>query len=329
VVESPRGRYLRVNGKTDGGYTKLGRSDNYTQFFLGILPLLYAPKAEQALVIGLGTGLTLQGVHASPRVKLDCIEISPAVAEAARYFEDINGKVLDSPRVQLHLLDGRTWLAAMPRLYDIIVSEPSHPWQTGNANLFTEDFFRASLKRLRPAGVFCQWLPYYQMDKEHFQTLIRTVHQSYPYINVWVVYSDAIVIGSQQPLAIDWPAVQKLVEEPAYAGILQQLDIHSAAELLSFFYLDTAAVDKFVQNVTTVNSDDHPVIEYAAPKYLLQQQRGYAFYEMLELSMKASLPAQNVPASVNLERERVMERGKYFRIWGVPIEVFRKMLAAY
>jgi spermidine synthase len=329
VLESPRGRFLRVNGKTDGGYLKSGQSDNYTQSFLGLLPLLYSPDAEQALVIGLGTGMTLEGIHASAKVNVDCIEISSGVAEAARYFDEANGRVLDSPRVRLRLLDGRTWLAAMPNLYDVIISEPSHPWQTGNANLFTEDFFRASLKRLHPEGIFCQWLPYYQMDKDHFQTLLKTVHQSYPYVNVWVVYSDAIVIASQQPLKIDWPSIQKLVEQPAYARILSQLDIRSVNELLSFFYLDTAAVERFVQDVSTINSDNHPIIEYAAPKYLLQRQRGETFYEMLNLSLAARLPVENQPEAADLEISRVAERAKYFKIWGVPKEVYMKMLQNY
>jgi len=329
VLESPRGRFLRVNGKTDGGFLKSGRSDNYTQSLLGLLPLLYNPQAEQALVIGLGTGMTLEGVHASPAVNVDCIEISSAVAEAARYFDEANSRVLDSPRVHLRLLDGRTWLAAMPKKYDVIISEPSHPWQTGNANLFTEDFFRASLKRLRPEGVFCQWLPYYQMDKEHFQTLLKTVHQSYPYVNVWVVYSDAIVIGSQQPLKIDWPSIQKMVDEPAYAKILTQLDIRSVNELLGFFYLDTAAVESFVRDVTAINSDNHPIIEYAAPKYLLQRQRGDTFYDMLKLSLTARLPVENQPEPAALERSRVIERAKYFKSWGVPREVFVQMLQNY
>lgn len=329
VLESPRGRFLRVNGKTDGGYLKTGQSDNYTQSFLGLLPLLYNPAAERALVIGLGTGMTLEGVHANARVKIDCIEISSAVAEAARYFDSANGQVLDSPRVQLRLLDGRTWLAAMPNLYDIIISEPSHPWQTGNANLFTEDFFEASRKRLGSTGVFCQWLPYYQMDKEHFQLLLKTVQQSYAYVNVWVVYSDAIVIASQQPLTIDWQLISRLVAEPAYAKILKQLDIGSLEELLGFFYLDTPAVKAFVENVAGVNSDDHPVIEYTAPKYLLQRQRGETFYEMLKLSLQARLPVQQVADPAVLERERVAERAKYFKRWGVPKEVYLRMMEQY
>ena len=72
VLESSQGRFLRVNGKTDGGAVSSERSDDYTQSFLGMLPLLYAPAAEQGLVIGFGTGMTLEGALASPRLKLDC-----------------------------------------------------------------------------------------------------------------------------------------------------------------------------------------------------------------------------------------------------------------
>lgn len=329
VLESPRGRFLRVNGKTDGGYLKSGQSDNYTQSFLGLLPLLYRPDAGQALVIGLGTGMTLEGIHASPKASIDCIEISTAVAEAARYFDEANNGVLNSPRVQLKLLDGRTWLAAMPREYDIIISEPSHPWQTGNANLFTEDFFRESQLRLHPEGVFCQWLPYYQMEKAHFQTLLKTVQATYRYVNVWVVYSDAIVIASQQPLHLDSASIEKLVRSPAYAKILQKLDIRSIEELLGFFYLDSAAVERFVAADLEVNTDNHPIIEYAAPKYLLQRQSGETFYEMLNLSIQSRLPITNVPDPAVLERERVAERAKYFKRWGVSKEVYLKMMSNY
>lgn len=330
VLESPRGRFLRVNGKTDGGYLKSGQSDNYTQALLGLLPLLYKPAAEQALVVGLGTGMTLEAIHASPNVSIDCIEISTAVAEAARYFDEANGGVLDSPRVQLKLLDGRTWLAAMPREYDIIISEPSHPWQTGNANLFTEDFFQESQRRLGAGGVFCQWLPYYQMEKAHFQTLLKTVQATYRYVNVWVVYSDAIVIASQQPLQLDRAAIGTLLQSPACAKILKKLEVESVEELLGFFYLDSAAVESFVAaGDLELNTDNHPIIEYAAPKYLLQRQSGETFYEMLNLSLQSRLPIENVSDPALLERERVAERAKYFKRWGVPKEVYLKMLNRY
>jgi len=329
VLESSQGRFLRVNGKTDGGAVSSERSDDYTQSFLGMLPLLYAPAAEQGLVIGLGTGMTLEGALASPRLKLDCIEISPAVAEASRYFDEANGRVLESPRVSLRLLDGRTWLDAMPNNYDLIISEPSHPWQTGNANLFTRDFMEASARRLTPGGVFCQWLPYYQMDPEHFQTLIHTVHQSYPYVHVWVVYTDAIVIGSQQPLELDWPALQRLVEQPAYARMLRKLGVQSLPELLGFFYLDTPAVERFIAGIDQVNTDNHPIIEYAAPKYLLRRQSGETFYTLLQEALRARIPVNDYVAPVNLERARVASRRKYFAAWGVPESAYALMMRNY
>jgi len=57
VFQKENIRFLRVNGKTDGSNS----SDNYTQTFLGILPIMYSKNPENVLVIGLGTGITLGG----------------------------------------------------------------------------------------------------------------------------------------------------------------------------------------------------------------------------------------------------------------------------
>ena len=157
-------RFLRVNGKTDGSNS----TDNYTETFLGILPIMYCKNPENVLVIGLGTGITLGSVLDYPIKKVDCIEISPEVVEASHWFNEDNGFALSSPATQLHVLDGRTWLMAMPEAYDIITSEPSHPWQTGNANLFTIDFFKLATKRLKKGGIFCQWLPILSNGKRTF-----------------------------------------------------------------------------------------------------------------------------------------------------------------
>ncbi|PLX44814.1 MAG: hypothetical protein C0609_04870 [Deltaproteobacteria bacterium] len=316
VVESPRGRFLRVNGKTDGGAVKMGRSDDLTQSFLGLLPLLYLPEAEDALVIGLGTGMTLNAALSNDRTRVDCIEISPAVAEAAAYFKDVTDDAMDSPRVTLKLLDGRTWLDAMPRAYDIIISEPSHPWQTGNANLFTDDFFKASIKRLKEGGVFCQWLPYYRMDEEHFKTLIKTMHLTFPYVNVWVVNTDALVIGSKDPLSLDWPSIKAMSFDTSAKDILGHLGIETFPQLMSFFYLDTPGVDALIKGVSMVNSDDHPIIEYSAPKYLLAKQHGEAFLAILEESKSSRPPLINATALDQLEEIRLTERWKYFEKWG-------------
>jgi spermidine synthase len=329
VIESANGRFLRINGKTDGGDISTARSDNYTQRFLGLLPLMYTPQAQRALVIGLGTGVTLGAVQCMPGIKIDCIEISPSVVEASRYFERANGNALNAPGTRLYVLDGRTWINAMPRQYDLIVSEPSHPWQTGNANLFTTDFFEASARRLTPGGVFCQWLPYYHMDKEHFRIIVNSFSRTFPYINIFVVYTDTILIGSKAPLTLASSHMDNLMVNSAFRQHLASLGIDSAAQLLSFFYLDAEAVHSYLQGVDEVNSDDHPIIEYTAPKYLLAYQRAGAFYDIFKHSLKARLPLHPASLVAALENDRIRQRIPYYRKWGVPEHVIQQMLQAH
>ncbi len=329
VMESEKGRFLRINGKTDGGDIRSDRSDNYTQRFLGLLPLLYTPRARQALVVGLGTGVTIGAVQTMGDIEIDCIEISPAVVEAARFFEDANGNAMNAPGTRIHVLDGRTWIQAMPRRYDLIVSEPSHPWQTGNANLFTADFFEASAQRLTPEGVFCQWLPYYHMDRNHFRIIVNSFAKTYPYINIFVVYTDTILIGSRSPLTLDASHLDRLMASNAFRRQVSSLGIDSTAELLSFFYLDSQAVRDYVKDVTTINSDSHPIIEYSAPKYLLAYQRAEAFYDIFEHSLKARLPLSPDVRAASLEYDRILQRIAYYRQWGIPAHVIDRMLKSH
>ncbi|PLX78085.1 MAG: hypothetical protein C0616_15420, partial [Desulfuromonas sp.] len=124
-------RFFTVNGKTDGGTG----TDMATQVLIGHLPLLLHPDPQDVLVIGLGTGITLNGMTDHPTESITCVEISPEVVEAESYFRQANGEALQDPKVNLVVKDGRNLLLTNPQQYDVIVSEPSNPWQTGNSNL--------------------------------------------------------------------------------------------------------------------------------------------------------------------------------------------------
>ena len=97
---------------------------------------------------------------------LDVVELEPAIVEAASYFEEYNNHVLDDPRLTLFGNDGRNHvLLAEPHTYDVIVSEPSNPWITGVSNLFTQEFFEMGKSRLKPGGVWGQWVQMYGMGR--------------------------------------------------------------------------------------------------------------------------------------------------------------------
>ncbi|MFL5320693.1 MAG: spermidine synthase, partial [Myxococcaceae bacterium] len=122
-------RILRINGKVDAS----DGDDMDTQILLGQLgPLLHSGKAKTALVVGLGSGVTVGSLASHPELeRIDVVEISPAVVEAARRFSYINGNALDDPRVHVHVDDARTFMLLQGLSYDVIVSEPSNPWVAG------------------------------------------------------------------------------------------------------------------------------------------------------------------------------------------------------
>jgi spermidine synthase len=317
-------RFLRVNGKTDGSNSR----DDYTETFLGILPILYSKNPENVLVIGLGTGITLGSVLDYPIKKADCVEISPEVVEASRWFDEDNGFALGSASAQLHVLDGRTWLMAMPETYDIITSEPSHPWQTGNANLFTVDFFKLAVKRLKKGGVFCQWLPIYQMEKEHFRLLVSSFKKVFPYVHIWIANTDALLIGSAEDLPpINYPEFQRRMAVPRIKQRLAKMEVNTPEDLLSFFYLDNPAVDKLIEGVTGVNSDNYPVLEFSAPKYLLTLVKLDTLLSFLNLSFESKLPLVDAEDLQRIQQKRLNKRASFFRQWRIPEPIIQQMLS--
>lgn len=323
VFQRDNFRFLRVNGKTDGSTY----SDNYTQVLLGLLPVMYSENPENALVIGLGTGMTLASVLDYPMKKVDCIEISPEVVEASRFFDEDTGFALRSPVTHLHVLDGRTWLMAMPDTYDMIISEPSHPWQTGNANLFTIDFFNLAIKKLKKGGIICQWLPIYHMGKEHFRLLVSSFKKVFPYVHIWMATTDALIIASRDKLpSIDYIELQKRMSTLKIKEKLAKMEIYAPEDLLSFFYLDNEAVNKFVEGTVGVNSDNYPVLEFSAPKYLVAKLTPDTLISFLRLSSHSKLPLVNIEDVTEMQQRRIRSRTRYFRQWGFPEEVIQWML---
>jgi spermidine synthase len=265
AVFEGRYRFLRINGKTDAGNSP----DMQTQQLLAHLPLLLHPQPQDVLVIGLGSGVTLGTALHHPIARADAVEISPEVVEASRFFDDVNQRALADPRARLYIVDGRTWVRGSGQRYDVIISEPSNPWQSGNANLFTREHYEFVRAALRPGGVFCQWLPYYRMTEADFKTGVRTFRAVFPHTTLWVSTTDALLIGTLAPLAID-PAVweRRLRHDPLRRS-LAQAGFETLASLLDLFMLDEADVARFVDGPDPhLHTDDRPILEFSAPKSL-------------------------------------------------------------
>jgi hypothetical protein len=167
------------------------------------------------------------------------------------------------------------------------------------------------------------------MDEEHFKILVNSFKNKFSYVNAWIIYTDVILIGSDVPLLIDYQRLQDLTSIPSTKKLLSAININSIPGLLSYFYLDTDGIKKFIKDTKILNTDNNPIIEYSAPKYLLRYQTTGSFYEMFAFSLSSEIPVVRISDLKQLEKDRILKRAEYLKVWGVPDRVINAMLKAY
>lgn len=175
---------LLVDGKTEASEQSI--SDAQHLALLGHVPMAVHPSPRRVLVVGLGLGKTWQAVEQHRPEAVTVAEIEPAVVEAA-------ASLGVKPRRVVHA-DARTWLLATDETYDVITSDPIHPWVRGSGDLYTSEYFEACRARLAPGGVACQWLPLYQMGVADLRAVIRTFASVFRSA-AWFSGSDLILVG--------------------------------------------------------------------------------------------------------------------------------------
>jgi hypothetical protein len=152
---------------------------------------------------------------------------------------------------------------ATPATYDLIVSEPSNPWISGIANLFTHDFIRLAKKRLTPGGVMTQWFHIYSMSDADLKTMLKTFDDNFEYVSVWRIQTgDLALIGSDLPHGISLP----YVTGPG-AREFSRARIGSARDVIGIYIFGGDQLSRYVSE-STINSDNAPVMEFSAPRHL-------------------------------------------------------------
>jgi len=255
---------MAINGRTNAS----DREDMPTQVMLGQMPLLLAPSTKSGLVVGYATGVTAGAMLQSPIETLECVELEPATVSGSRFFEHVNHHPLSDPRLHLIIDDARTYLRVTPTRYDMIVSEPSHPWVPGVANLFTKEFFELGRDRLNETGVFVQWLQIYQLSNDSLRSVLGTFHQVFPYVLVFRVEGatkgkDLILVGSKTPLTLQ--PIRERMSDPRISAELARVNIKSESDVKSWYVCDESRLAPAVA-AAIINTDDNMHIETTVPR---------------------------------------------------------------
>ncbi len=259
---------MAINGRTNAS----DYEDMPTQVMLGQMPILLAPRLKNALVVGYATGVTAGAMLQSPIESLECVELEPATVNASRFFEHVNNHPLNDPRMHLIIDDARTYLRVIPTRYDMIVSEPSHPWVPGVANLFTREFFRLGRDRLNEDGIFVQWLQIYQLSTDSLRSVLATFQETFPHVLVFRVEGawkgkDLLLVGSKQPITMEGmkDRIKQRISDPRISVELARVNIKSEADVSAWYVCDETQLAPAVAGAV-INTDDNMHIETTVPR---------------------------------------------------------------
>jgi len=255
---------VAINGRTNASDT----DDMPTQVMLGQLGVLTAPRLGNALIVGFATGVTTGSVLQSPIESVECVEIEPAAIASSRFFEHVNNRPLTDPRLRMVVDDARTYLRVNPAKYDAIISEPSHPWVPGVANLFPREFFTLGRDRLRDDGVFVQWLQIYQLSTDNLRSVLATFHVVFPHVAVFRIGGaakgkDLILVGSREPIRLD--RINEKMKEVGVAADLKRIGLNNADDAMAWFVCDELRLGPAVAG-DVINTDDNMHVETVAPR---------------------------------------------------------------
>ena len=211
----------------NNNYTLGGSRAQVNQERQMLLPVILHGHAETVAALGVATGCSLGGATLDPSVKhAEGIELSPLVQRfAAEHFAPYNRGIGNGGAlVSITHGDARIVIAQRRGAFDVIEGDLFLPWRTGEGRLFSREHFENVRDALRPGGIYCQWLPVFQLTRTQFEVIARTFAGVFP--DAWIVRGDFYVerpilglIGGRSLKQTDWSKVREACERVRLANL--------------------------------------------------------------------------------------------------------------
>ena len=267
---SGRSRNFHVSGKIEA--STLPR-DMRLQRMLGHLPALNHPQPRSVLIVGFGAGITAGTFLAHPSIERIVIcEIEPLIPEVvSRYFRTENNAVLEDPRVEVIYDDARHYILTSDEKFDIITSDPIHPWVKGAAALYTREYFELARQHLNPGGVISQWVPLYESSMEVVKSEIATFFEVFPDGTVWSndlagTGYDVVLLGKDAAPTIEVDAIDRRLGRSDHINVnrsLQAIGFQPPISLLTTYLSQASDLVSWLADAE-INRDRNLRLQYLA-----------------------------------------------------------------
>jgi spermidine synthase len=217
---------FHVSGKVEASTEPY---DMRLQRMLGHMPALFHPNPHSVLIVGFGAGVTAGTFVLYPGIQRIVIcEMEPLIPPiATEYFAKQNYNVMHDPRVQIVYDDARHFVRTTREKFDIITSDPIHPWVKGSATLYSKEYFDLVKEHLNPGGIVTQWVPLYESNLETVKSEFATFFQAFPNGTIWGNSNnggyDTVALGQVEPARIDVGALEQRLARPDYEPVARSL----------------------------------------------------------------------------------------------------------
>ncbi|MCI0514897.1 fused MFS/spermidine synthase [candidate division KSB1 bacterium] len=252
-------RYLNVNGHNTAHTTY---ADMIIHKMLAHLPMLLTPNPKHALVVGFGFGNTCRSLLDYAMLKtVDCVELVDYEKRTADFFKTENEGVFRDPRFRFIVNDGRNYILAARKQYDIISINSVDP--KFSPTLYTEEFYRLCRARLNENGQLVAWLPIYGMSLAEVQSLVQSFIRVFPNASLWYNNPEHLLLaGIKGAYPFDLAFVKSRMESPPVAASLAAIHLNDPYTFLATFFCGGPMLHKFAGSVPS-HTDNHPQVEFS------------------------------------------------------------------
>jgi spermidine synthase len=278
---------FHVSGKVEASSEPY---DMRLQRMLGHMPALFHSNPKSVLIVGFGAGVTAGTFVLHPGIERIVIcEMEPLIPPTAtQYFSKENYNVMHDPRVQIVYDDARHFIHATREKFDIITSDPIHPWVKGSATLYSKEYFELVKQHLNPGGIVTQWVPLYESDTATVKSEFATFFDAFPNGTVWGNENgggyDTVALGQIEPARIDLDALDARLARPDHARVVQSLQMvgfGSLNALLGTYAGQRSDLDPWTQGAE-INRDGNLRLQYLAGMALNTSMEGAIYNQMLQ-----------------------------------------------
>ncbi len=270
IAERAGQRHFYVSGKAEASTAP---SDMRLERMMGHVPALVHLKPRSVLTVGFGAGITAGSFVGYPEMEsLVICELEPFIPPAStQYFGKQNYNVLNDRRTRIVYDDARHYIFTTKNTFDVITTDPIHPWVKGTSTLYSKEYYELVKQHLNPGGVVAQWLPIYDSDAATVKSELTTFFDVFPSGTVWSNNVngegfDLVLLGQADATVINVDELQQRLDRAAYSAVgasLSEVGFHSAVDVLATYAGRASDLGPFLAGAQ-INDDMNLRLQYLA-----------------------------------------------------------------